>query len=56
MKNARIYIKYIESIQERVKEKRRKALKKANKTNPNHTSNRFGSAEPNQSEIEKRFK
>lgn len=56
MKNARIYIKYIESIQERVKAKRRKAMSKAHQNNPNHKSNSFGSAEPKQSEIEKKFK
>ncbi|MGZ9464900.1 hypothetical protein ACXXHG_09100 [Staphylococcus epidermidis] len=36
----------IGDIQERAKEQRRKALEKANKTNPNHKSNGFGSAEP----------
>ncbi|MCT2014647.1 ParB N-terminal domain-containing protein [Staphylococcus capitis] len=42
----------IGDIQERAKEKRRKALKKANKTNPNHTSNGFSSAEPKPSKEE----
>ena len=42
----------IGDIQERAKEKRRKALKKANKINPNHTSNGFGSAEPKPSKEE----
>lgn len=35
----------IGDIQERAKEKRRKALEKANKNNPNHNNNGFGSAE-----------
>ncbi|OCX37186.1 ParB N-terminal domain-containing protein [Staphylococcus haemolyticus] len=36
----------IGDIQERAKEKRRKALEKANKNNPNHNNNGFSSAEP----------
>lgn len=36
----------IGDIQERAREKRRKALEKANKNNPNHNNNGFSSAEP----------
>ena len=36
----------IEDIQERAKEKRRKAMSKAHQNNPNHKSDSFGSAEP----------
>ncbi|MHB7918933.1 hypothetical protein [Staphylococcus hominis] len=44
----------ISDIQERAKEKRRKAMSKAHRNNPNNQkSNSFGSAEPKQSEIEK---
>lgn len=44
----------ISDIQERAKEKRRKAMNKAHQNNPNNQkSNSFGSAEPKQSEIEK---
>lgn len=44
----------ISDIQERAKEKRRKAMSKAHQNNPNNQkSNSFGSAEPKQSEIEK---
>ena len=44
----------ISDIQERAKEKRRKAMSKAHQNNPNNQkSNSFGSAEPKQSEIAK---
>ncbi|WP_394868240.1 ParB N-terminal domain-containing protein [Staphylococcus borealis] len=44
----------ISDIQERAKEKRRKAMSKAHQNNPNNQkSNSFGSAEPKQSEKEK---
>ncbi|MCO4327564.1 hypothetical protein MTR00_09155 [Staphylococcus agnetis] len=35
----------IGEIQERAREQRKKALKKANRNNPNHKNNGFGSAE-----------
>lgn len=42
----------IGDIQERAREKRRKALEKANKNNPNHNNNGFGSAELKPSKTE----